>query len=81
MSDIKWLNLLELESRRGDWIHSKDYYSIDKIMDKLDISMSEKTLRLSVSGTKASHNIVLVRAKLINGAWKFAIVEEENVLV
>lgn len=80
---MQWLNLLELESRRGDWIHSKNQYSIDKIMDKLDLSgPSEKSLRLSVfDDNKPLDVFILVRAKLINGAWKFTIIEEENVLV
>lgn len=80
---MQWLNLLELESRRGDWVHSHNAYSINKIMDKLTIDgPSEKTVALSVFDAENPDNVfVWVKAKLINGAWMFAILEEDNVLV
>jgi hypothetical protein len=80
---IRWLNLIELESRRGDWIHSKNIYSIDRMMDKLNLAgPSEKTIALSVFNEDSPETIVIwVKAKLINGAWMFSILEEDDVLV
>ena len=78
-----WLTILELESRRGDWMHSRNVYSIDRVMDKLTLDgPSEKTVALSVFNEEIPDTIIIwVKAKLINGAWMFAILEEEDVLV
>lgn len=80
---MQWLTLLELESRRGDWVRSKNAYSINKIMDKLDLQgPTEKNIALSVWNDNNPWTIfVWVHAKLINGAWKFRIIEGQNVLV
>ena len=80
---IQWLTLLELEWRRGDWIHSRNVYSIDRIMDKLSLEgPSQKTVSLSVLNEASPDTIIIwVEAKLINGAWMFSILEEEYVLV
>jgi len=78
-----WLTILELESRRGDWIHSRNGYSIDRVMDKLYLDgPSEKTVALSVLNEESPDTVIIwVKAKLMNGAWMFSILEEENVLV
>jgi hypothetical protein len=82
-SGIHWLNLIELESCRGDWIHSKNIYSIDRIMDKLSLNgPSKKTIAVSIFSNESPETVLIwVRAKLINGAWMFSILEEKNVLV
>lgn len=79
---MQWLTLLELESRRGDWIRSKNGYSIDTIMDKLSLmGPSEKNIALSIMSDDPWKIFVWVQAKLVNGAWKFRILEDQNVLV
>lgn len=78
-----WLTILELESRRGDWMHNRNIYSIDRVMDKLTLlGPAEKTIALSVFNEESPDTIIIwVKAKLMNGAWMFSILEEENVLV
>ena len=79
---IRWLTILELESSRGDWIHSRNRYSIDRVMDKLSLNgPDEKVIALSVYNHEDPDLIVVwVMAKLINGAWMFTVTEEQNVL-
>jgi len=64
-------------------MHSRNVYSIDRVMDKLTLDgPSEKTVALSVFNEEIPDTIIIwVKAKLINGAWMFAILEEEDVLV
>lgn len=81
---VKWLTILELELSRGDWQHSTNQYSIDKIMDKLDLlnGATDRKIALSVYSDIAPSVIaVWIRAKLVNGAWMFTFLEEEDVLV
>jgi hypothetical protein len=80
MKDSKgmvWLNILELESRRSDWIKSvTDPLSINNIFRHLDIMDNEKVLHLSVEGDKT----VPYFAKQFNGGWQFTEMKHEQLV-
>ena len=72
-----WLNLIELESRRSDWIKSPaDPLSITNIFRHLSIEDNEKVLHLSVKGNKT----VPFLAKQFNGGWQFSEMSHEQLV-
>lgn len=67
----KWLNIVELESLRSNWVKRPHVNSLDNIYSHLNTDIDERGLRL-LTTTGEYVNII---AKRKNGAWLFTEVE------